>query len=59
MRSGKEPLKEVAPVDSLGVSHVYKPDKQGHIEVAEEFQEIVTRLREAGFVAVKSEKEPD
>jgi hypothetical protein len=59
LRSSKEPLREVAVVDSLGVSHAFKPDKSGHIEVDEDFQELVARLRDAGFVAAKAEKEPD
>jgi hypothetical protein len=55
-----EPLVEVSVVDSLGQSHVFKPDKSGAIEVDENFQEVVARLFDAGFAPeTYDEKEPD
>jgi len=54
-----EPLVEVSVVDSLGESHVFKPDKAGLIDVPDDFQEVLARLREAGFSEPTSESEED
>ena len=47
------PLVEVAVVDSLGVSHTFKADKKGDIDIDPDFQEVASKLVAAGFEATQ------
>ena len=57
--ASQEPLVEVSVVDSVGEAHVFKPDKNGAIEVDPDFQEVVARLLEAGFEPESADEEDE